>query len=377
MRTDRHPLPQPAPGTRRELTVHRFGREGARPKVWIQAALHADELPGAMALHYLMPMLAAAERAGTLIGEVFVAPTANPVGLAQQMAGRPMGRFAFDGTGNFNRGFADLCQPLADAVSGKLGRDPAQNAGVVREALRSLLPPLTAGGEAPTLKRVLQQQACDADIVLDLHCDQFSSVHIYCAPQHSDPFVSLGARLGATAVLTAEDSGDVPFDEAIARPWLRLAETTPNHPVSKDACVSCTVELRGEADIADDLGRADAQGLYDWLQERGAIAGTAPRAPAARCGATPLDGVDMIRSPVAGILVSTRAPGTVVAAGDVVGEVIDPLDPSGSARTPVVSRVAGVMFARATPGLVRPHDTVAKVAGVESLPDRKGLLLEL
>ena len=39
--TERILLPANAPGTERSLLVHRFGRAGARPKVYIQAALHA------------------------------------------------------------------------------------------------------------------------------------------------------------------------------------------------------------------------------------------------------------------------------------------------------------------------------------------------
>ena len=43
------PLPQMTPGTRRSIAFHRFGRAGARPKAYLQAAIHANELPGAMA----------------------------------------------------------------------------------------------------------------------------------------------------------------------------------------------------------------------------------------------------------------------------------------------------------------------------------------
>ena len=50
-------LPAMTPGGGRRLAVHRFGRRGARPKAYLQAAIHANELPGTMALHNLMPML--------------------------------------------------------------------------------------------------------------------------------------------------------------------------------------------------------------------------------------------------------------------------------------------------------------------------------
>jgi len=68
-------LPQMTPGTRRSIAFHRFGRTGARPKAYLQAAIHANELPGAMALHHLMPMLAAADRVRRIRGEIVVVPT--------------------------------------------------------------------------------------------------------------------------------------------------------------------------------------------------------------------------------------------------------------------------------------------------------------
>src|SRR3546814_5615348 len=52
-RCDRLPLLTASPGTSRELVVHRFGQAGARPKVYLQAALHADETPGLLVLHHL------------------------------------------------------------------------------------------------------------------------------------------------------------------------------------------------------------------------------------------------------------------------------------------------------------------------------------
>ncbi|MBJ7415480.1 MAG: hypothetical protein JHC88_08510, partial [Niveispirillum sp.] len=43
--TDIITLPHGRPGTARRLTIHRFGA-GAGPKAYIQAGLHAGELPG-------------------------------------------------------------------------------------------------------------------------------------------------------------------------------------------------------------------------------------------------------------------------------------------------------------------------------------------
>lgn len=39
------PLPTQTPGTVRHLRVCRYGERGARPKAYVQAGIHADELP--------------------------------------------------------------------------------------------------------------------------------------------------------------------------------------------------------------------------------------------------------------------------------------------------------------------------------------------
>ena len=94
-RTD-HSLLSNSLGSQKTLTSFRYGTPGARPKVYIQASLHAEELPGMLAAYHLMPLLQAAETAGTLVGEVIVVPVANPMGLAQRVDHKSMGRVDLD-----------------------------------------------------------------------------------------------------------------------------------------------------------------------------------------------------------------------------------------------------------------------------------------
>lgn len=372
---ERVTLPSPSPGTERHLVVHRFGRAGARPRVWLHAALHADELPGPLVLHHLMVRLAAADKRGLIPGEIMVAPFANPVGLTQIVGSVLQGRYALDGSGNFNRGFIDLRDQLEEAMADKLGDDAAVNVARIRDALDRLLHEQQADDESAVLKLTLHRLAATADIALDLHCDDQASLHIYCGPRQAEPFADLAARLGASALLTAEDSGDTPFDEALTRPWWRLMERFPDKPIPADAMLSCTVELRGHADIDDAMAKRDAEAMFDWLQARGAISGTAPSAPLATCQATPLDGVGPVRTPRAGLWVPSVAPGTRVAAGDVVGYLVDPMLPSDTGRLALKAPVSGLLFARMRPDLAKPGDRVAKIASAEPIPGRRGKLL--
>lgn len=51
------PLPSPSPGTDRNIKVITYGDSNARPKVYIQTALHADEIPGMVMVHHLRRLL--------------------------------------------------------------------------------------------------------------------------------------------------------------------------------------------------------------------------------------------------------------------------------------------------------------------------------
>ncbi|MBY0466263.1 MAG: succinylglutamate desuccinylase/aspartoacylase family protein, partial [Burkholderiales bacterium] len=92
MRVLEHPLISQSIGTQRTLTSLHFGEAGARPKVMIQASLHADELPGMLVAHHLRQHLAQAEANGELRGEVVLVPIANPIGLSQTVLHSQLGR---------------------------------------------------------------------------------------------------------------------------------------------------------------------------------------------------------------------------------------------------------------------------------------------
>ena len=84
-----HPLLSPSLGSQKTLTSFHFGKrsEGSDcgPKVYIQASLHAEELPGMLVAHHLRAMLESAETAGQIRGEIILVPVANPIGLAQRV----------------------------------------------------------------------------------------------------------------------------------------------------------------------------------------------------------------------------------------------------------------------------------------------------
>ena len=79
-----HLLPWSHLGTERTLSVFRYGA-GTR-KVYIQASLHADELPGMRVAVELKRRLHELEEQGHLTGVIELVPMANPIGIAQTSA---------------------------------------------------------------------------------------------------------------------------------------------------------------------------------------------------------------------------------------------------------------------------------------------------
>jgi predicted deacylase len=375
--TDRIPLPPVSPGTQRQLTVHRYGTPGARPKAYLQASVHADETPGMLVQHHLTTLLDAADRAGRIRGEIVLVPLANPVGLGQWVNHHMVGRYEMGGAGNFNRNWPDLFAGLQDRVTGRLGSDAATNVGAVRAAMEEGIAEMRPTTELSALRVQICRLAYDADFVFDLHCDDDALMHLFIIPQHWPDAADLSAELGSRATMLAEDSGGRSFDESFSTPWTRLAAAVGTATPVPAACLAATIEHRGQADATDEYASADANALFRFFQRRGLIDGDPGPLPTALCDATPLDACDILRSPIAGIVTYRRPLGAWIAKGEIVADIVDPLasDPL-KARTPIAASTEGTLLSRRAHKMVRPGDSVAKVAGKTPLAYRTGLLLE-
>ncbi len=368
----RLPLAAAAPGSPRHLTVVRYGQADARPKAYLQAALHADEIPGLLVLHHLRALLDSAAARGEIIGQVVVVPYANPIGLAQNVHAKLLGRYALSGAGNFNRLYPDIIDAVAAKVSRSLGRDAAVNVATIRKAAIEVLEARGPLEETDRLRLTLMRLAVDADIVLDLHCDEEALLHVYMGPVLWPAGSDLSAQLGSRATLLAARSGGNPFDEAAGGLWWGLAERFPKIPIPP-ACLSATVELRGEADVGDDLARSDAENLIAFLKRRGVLAGDPGPLPAPLSEATPLEGVDIVRAPVQGVVSYSRNLGERVSAGDVVAVMVDPgADDPKVARSEVRTIATGLLITRRSVRFARAGEVLVKVAGATPLPERIG-----
>ncbi|MYN42986.1 deacylase [Duganella sp. FT109W] len=373
MQAHKHPLSAPYASTAYELTSFHFGTPGRGKKVYIQGSLHADEVPGMLVAQVLRRQLAALEAAGQISGEIILVPAANPIGLAQAIHGAAFGRFDLTTGVNFNRAYKHVAEDLKTSLEGKLGADAAANVALIREHARASIAAWQPKTDAETLKKTLMTLAIDADIVLDLHCDNEAVLHIYAGTPLAEAIAPLSAILGSHATLLAYEAGGEPFDEACSRLWWDLERHFQHRFPIPAACLSTTVELRGEQEVSYDLADRDAAGLLQFLTLQGVLhAGDAAAQaaaavlPAPLCEATPLEGVEPLYAPHAGILVYTRELGARVVAGDAIADLIDPV--SGD-TTVLRAAVDGVFFARSAHRHVIRGMNVGKVAGAKAYRD--------
>jgi predicted deacylase len=374
MQVQNHPLLSPSLGTHKTLTSFHFGQPGAGPKIYIQASLHAEELPGMLAAYHLRPLLERLDTAGQIQGSIVLVPMANPIGAAQRVQHKPAGRFELDSGENFNRHYPDFARHIVDEVLPALGKDAASNVALVRQAMGRYLVQWAPKTELHSLRRTLLQLSFDADYVLDLHCDCEAVMHFYCEEACWSALAPLAHYLQSEAILLAKNSGSRPFDECLSGVWWRMAEMIAVRGLDAplpQSCHSTTIELRGEADVQHELAVQDAAAIADFLRGLGVLRDTpAAPVPAPACQATPLSGSETLYASSPGLVVFAASPGDRLKVGDLVAEVIDPIA-NHSER--VCAGVDGVLYARVRERYVTTGCELAKIAG--AVPFKTGELL--
>ncbi|WP_068316658.1 succinylglutamate desuccinylase/aspartoacylase family protein [Polycladidibacter hongkongensis] len=329
------------------------GQEGGgAPAAYLQGALHADELPGPAALHFLLPLLQQAEAEGRIRGKITVIPQANPIGTAQWVNLKMSGRFALPTRENFNRNHPVIAKP-----------DP--NLAREDETFMSI---------DQRLKQRLARLSLGHQIILDLHCDDEGLNYVYIAKELWPQTQDLATCLEADAVLLWQGDADMPFEAAALHPYLAPEQ---NDALANDVVVS-TLELRGQADVDPQTAKADAERLLHFLEVRGVIApaqGNSAEAPTPYQGlAVPLEHIEMLQAPCPGVVLYHVKPGDQVQQGDLLVQVV---------RTPGVPEddvllhapQAGTILTRRGHRYTRAGDDLLKLLGSKrSASAREGIL---
>ncbi len=280
-------------GSERSIKTHRFGVSGARPKIYLQAGLHANEAPGYLILHHLLGKLIEADARGAIAGEIVVVPCANPIGLGAHVLGVHLGRYAIDSGVNFNRGFPDLAALAGPALEGRIGDDEAANVAAIRAAMMDAIGRVRARTELDQMRLSLMRLAADCDYLIDLHCEEDALFAMIMGPWCWPGMEGFAADMQPDKVFLA----DFPplFDTALSRPWRDLAARFPGKPVPQ-ACQSGTFEMRGVGAVDDETAARDAAHLFRALTRVGAIAGDAGPPLKAKSAAAPFKAVEFIKS---------------------------------------------------------------------------------
>lgn len=361
---DKIDLQSPTPGVRRFIKVHKFISETAGPKVYLQAALHADEWPGLLTLQHLLAELIELDEQQRLCGEIIVVPFANPIGMDQRINGTVIGRHSFSAEGNFNRNWPDF----SNITQALVEDNPDVSVAVIRKSLRQAVADMPRNTPLNELKAILLSYSIDADVVLDLHCDSQALVHIYSNYRHQSEANKLAQFMDCPIVLLEDEPGGSPFDAAQVKHWIAVADK--GIPLS---CFSVTIELRGFADVNDQFAQQDAQNLLRFMANQGSINMSLPAPKTVDVFTTDLQAVDSIHAPQAGIICWKRTIGDRIEAGELIAEIVDlEADTPSQGRTSIYSNTTGILFTTTIARLVTVGEHVAKIAGSEPLKTASG-----
>lgn len=369
------PLRGDTPGAVTEFTYYVIGPKDAPEKVHLQAALHADEHPGTMLLHHLLPMLREADEQGQLRARFTVMPLVNPLGMATFSLRRHIGRHDANTGINFNRRWPDLFSAVRTQLNGRLSDDERFNVNLIRKAVGNWIDAQQPRSAAEQLRLLVLKEAHDAEFVFDLHCDDDALIHIFTSPELMPELQDLADWMGAAATLTAADSGGSSFDEVLPQLYRKVAQANPGKPVPM-ASATATLEYRGQADVFDELGADDAHRLWGFLCGRNLIDADPGERPAPLSQATSFDATEIVRADRPGLVAYRVELGERVRKGQPIADLIALDGPEAfMARTPILAGTDGLVLSRVTAKYVPRGANIMKIVGTVPLAGRKGAYL--
>lgn len=195
--------------------MHRWGPPGVG-RVYIQASLHADEIPGMLVANHLCRLIDSADARGEVLNkEIVIIPYANPIGMSQDILGTHMGRFSLSNGTNFNRDWMNVTEGVLERIKDKLTMDLEENINIIRTAILDELNSKAPTKEDAYMKHALLKLAATSDIVIDLHCDSDAIMHMYT---HDDLWPQLSdLAVGDHYYLTESASNNASFIFLILR----------------------------------------------------------------------------------------------------------------------------------------------------------------
>lgn len=272
------PLLQLASGDRLELKIYQFQGANSGKKAYIQSNLHGSEISGNEVIHHLIEFLSELE-ASQLVGEIWLVPVCNPLGVNQRSHHFSNGRYhAYDGK-DWNRIFWDYQKTGDDIASfarANLNYQPQEILANYRQKILNKFQDSHYKINSPSrlpyreyYRYQLQSLCLDADYVIDLHSSTNQALdYLYCFSSRED---SARAFLLDYGVLMNEYDGDA-FDEAFLKPWLALEQQLEQLGKSiKFDIESWTLELGSGMEMKPDSVNRGLLGVKNYLASKGML----------------------------------------------------------------------------------------------------------
>lgn len=266
-----YPLKTFPNGDDQSLHAYRMRGSGPGPIVYIQANVHGAEVQGNAVIWELMSFFSENDFKGSL---TFV-PTANPQALNHKSGTYTQGRFNPLTGNNWNRNYTDIteskhfkideflkCHGDSDDVTLK-----KKYKEYLFQCLKNEQSDLESYGISTDRKvnLILQELACAADIVLDLHTGPVATRYLYSGQFEKDKAKDLGFPF--TLIIPNEFAGAM--DEACFTPWVKLSSHLDNKGRSFEIPTEAyTVELGSEEVIDSKAAREDASLILNYLAKR-------------------------------------------------------------------------------------------------------------
>lgn len=306
-------------GSHHSLQISRFGIPGGRPRVYMQAGLHTEELPGPLVLCHLRGLLTEIP-SDDWRGEVIIVPFANPIGLSQAISGNPIGRMELASGMNFNTGW------------------PSRPAGIAEEAGEWLHNATAVTGLGGT-RLALLRAAEGADVVLDLHCCMEPSVAF--------AFIMEGQEAEATRL-----AGAMGLDALFAFPPFEGGSFMGAAREIAAETLIATIELRGYQDIEESRIEQDALGLEAYLRAIGVLASRGGETAGWKGICTSYDDALALPAPLGGIFRPRARIRDIVQEGDVIGDILLPVSTEGKDRVEILSPCRSMILSFADPAKI-------------------------
>ena len=326
------PLVQLASGDRLSLQVYQF--RGAVPgkKAYIQSNLHGAEISGNAVIHQLIQLLMSLD-SDRLIGEIWLVPVCNPVGVSQRSHHFSAGRYNHYDGADWNRIFWDFEKAGEDIqafAKSQIDRDADTIKCNYRKEIALSFAKQLAKINAPSCRPYseiyrykLQSLCLDADYLLDLHSSTNQAVdYVYCFSSREE---SAKAFLLARGILLDEYDGDA-FDEAFLKPWLALEKSLAELGSAIVFDVEAwTLELGSGMQMNPESVAKGLRGLKNYLASKGLLklqGFPLPETAAHPMILTPKKSVHKYYAPAGGMIQGRVQLGSFVKKGDRLYQIL-------------------------------------------------------